>query len=71
MPVKAIIQDETDVTGMANIKNYDDYTFNHSVNVAIYAILLGKRLDSQETSLHLGMAGLFHDIGRRVFQKRS
>jgi HD-GYP domain-containing protein (c-di-GMP phosphodiesterase class II) len=30
--------------GLANIKNYDEYTFNHSVNVAIYAIALGQRV---------------------------
>jgi hypothetical protein len=29
--VNAIIQDESTLLGLANIKNYDDYTFNHSV----------------------------------------
>src|SRR4030042_3046208 len=29
--VNAIIQDESTLLGLANIKNYDEYTFNHSV----------------------------------------
>src|SRR4030042_61143 len=63
--VNAIIQDESTLVGLANIKNYDDYTFNHSVNVAIYAISLGQRAGIPKMILsHLGMAGLFHDMGK-------
>jgi putative nucleotidyltransferase with HDIG domain len=47
------------------MQNYDDYTFNHCVNVAIYAIALGQRIGIPKKHLsHLGMAGLFHDIGK-------
>ncbi len=63
--VNAVMQDESTLLGLANIKNYDEYTFNHSVNVAIYAIALGQRdRDSKKHLSHLGMAGLFHDIGK-------
>ena len=63
--VNTILQDESTLLGLANIKNYDEYTFNHSVNVAIYAIALGQRIGVPEKHLsHLGMAGLFHDIGK-------
>jgi putative nucleotidyltransferase with HDIG domain len=63
--VNAVIQDETTLLGLATIKNYDEYTFNHSVNVAIYAISLGQRIGLPKKHLsHLGMAGLFHDIGK-------
>jgi putative nucleotidyltransferase with HDIG domain len=63
--VNAVMQDESTLLGLANIKNYDDYTFNHSVNVAIYAIALGQRVGVAKKHLsHLGMAGLFHDIGK-------
>ena len=63
--VNAIIQDESTLLGLANIKNYDEYTFNHSVNVAIYAIAVGQRIGIPKKHLsHLGMAGLFHDIGK-------
>lgn len=63
--VKSLMQDESTLLGLANIKNYDEYTFNHSVNVAIYAIALGQRIGLPKKILsHLGMAGLLHDIGK-------
>ena len=68
--VNAIMQDESTLLGLANIKNYDDYTFNHSVNVAIYAIALGQRAGIPKKHLsHLGMAGLFHDMGKTRIPK--
>lgn len=63
--VNSIMQDESALLGLTNIKNYDDYTFNHCVNVSIYAIALGQRIGVPKKHLsHLGMAGLFHDIGK-------
>ena len=68
--VNAIMQDDSTLLGLANIKNYDEYTFNHSVNVAIYAIALGQRIGIPKKHLsHLGMAGLFHDIGKTRIPK--
>lgn len=68
--VNAIMQDDSTLLGLANIKNYDEYTFNHSVNVAIYAIALGQRIGISKKHLsHLGMAGLFHDIGKTKIPK--
>ncbi len=68
--VNAIMQDDSTLLGLANIKNYDEYTFNHSVNVAIYAIALGQRIGIPKKHLsHLGMAGLFHDIGKTKIPK--
>jgi putative nucleotidyltransferase with HDIG domain len=63
--VNAIIQDDSTLLGLANIKNYDEYAFNHSVNVTIYAVALGQRIGIPKKHLsHLAMAGLFHDIGK-------
>ncbi len=68
--VNAILQDDSTLLGLANIKNYDEYTFNHSVNVAIYAIAIGQRIGIPKKHLsHLGMAGLFHDIGKTKIPK--
>jgi putative nucleotidyltransferase with HDIG domain len=68
--VNAIMQDDSTLLGLANIKNYDEYTFNHSVNVAIYAIALGQRIGIPKKHLsHLGMAGLFHDMGKTKIPK--
>ena len=68
--VNAIMRDDSTLLGLANIKNYDEYTFNHSVNVAIYAIALGQRIGIPKKHLsHLGMAGLFHDMGKTRIPK--
>jgi putative nucleotidyltransferase with HDIG domain len=68
--VNAIVQDDSTLLGLANIKNYDEYTFNHCVNVAIYAIALGQRIGVPKKHLsHLGMAGLFHDMGKTRIPK--
>ncbi len=44
---------------------YRDYTlYYHSVNVAILAMAMGVFLEkSRKECLHLGLAGLFHDVG--------
>ncbi len=63
--VNAVLKDDSTLLGLAVIKNYDEYIFNHSVNVAIYAVALGQRLGISKKHLsHLGMAGLFHDVGK-------
>ena len=68
--VNSIMQDESALLGLASIKNYDEYTFNHCVNVAIYAIALGQRIGFPKKHLsHLGMAALFHDIGKTRIPK--
>lgn len=68
--VNLILQDESTLLGLTTIKNYDEYTFNHSVNVAIYAIALGQRIGIPKKDLsHLGLAGLFHDIGKTQIPK--
>lgn len=63
--VDAILKDESTLLGLTTIKNYDDYTYNHCVNVSILAIALGQRLgyDKRELSI-LGFSALFHDIGK-------
>jgi len=65
--VNLLAHDESTLLGLANIKNYDDYTFNHSVNVAIFAVALGQRVGLSRAQLyHLGISGLFHDVGKQA-----
>ncbi|MDU2063890.1 MAG: HD-GYP domain-containing protein [Sporomusaceae bacterium] len=47
------------------INSHDDYTFRHSVNVAVTAGVIGRCLGkSKETIKGLVIAGLLHDIGK-------
>lgn len=50
---------------MADLRESDDYTFSHSVNVAVYSCVMGLGLNMTETELEaLGTAGLLHDLGK-------
>jgi len=47
------------------IKAVDDYTFFHSVNVCVLALILGMRLGLTKKKLkELGIGSLLHDIGK-------
>jgi HD-GYP domain-containing protein (c-di-GMP phosphodiesterase class II) len=61
--VNAVMEDESTLLGLANIKNYDDYTFNHSVNVCVYSLAIGRQLGfSKKILMDLGIAALLHDV---------
>lgn len=52
---------------LVDFKNYDNYTYQHCLNVATLAISTGISLGLGEGMLHdLGMAGLLHDIGKMM-----
>jgi HD-GYP domain-containing protein (c-di-GMP phosphodiesterase class II) len=60
-----IVEDEGFIHGLTNIKNHDEYTLNHSVNVCLLATALGRRLGLSRSELvDLGMAAFFHDLGK-------
>lgn len=53
------------LAGMASIKQHDDYTFNHMVNVCVLAIAFGQRLGlSRQDLAQLGLCALYHDMGK-------
>jgi putative nucleotidyltransferase with HDIG domain len=63
--VDEILEQEQLLLGMTAIKDYDEYTYHHSVNVSILSIALGQRLGLNRKMLtELGMVALFHDIGK-------
>ena len=55
-----------DILGnLSEIQGYDDYTFHHSVNTTILALVLGLASGYSESKLiELGMGVLMHDIGK-------
>ena len=63
--VDQILNEETSIMGLTTIRDYDEYTFVHSVNVCIFSVALGKRIGLSKLQLYdLGLAALFHDIGK-------
>ncbi len=50
---------------MTQLKNRDEYTAQHSMNVCIFAIALGRQINLPEKDLNnVGMCGLMHDMGK-------
>lgn len=63
--VDQVLNNETSLMGLTTIRDYDEYTFTHSVNVAIFAIALGRRIGLSKLQLYdLGLTALMHDIGK-------
>jgi HD-GYP domain-containing protein (c-di-GMP phosphodiesterase class II) len=63
--VDQVLNNESSLMGLTTLRDYDDYTFTHSVNVCIFAVALGRKLGFTKLQLFdLGMAALFHDVGK-------
>lgn len=67
--VNTIIEDLLDqnslMINLSDIRTMDDYTFAHSVNVCILALLTGITLNYSRAALKLlGIGALLHDIGK-------
>lgn len=63
--VDEIMETREVVVNGVDIKRYDSYTFEHSVNVAVLSIMIGVELDYDRQLLRdLGVSALFHDIGK-------
>jgi HD-GYP domain-containing protein (c-di-GMP phosphodiesterase class II) len=63
--VDQLLAEEQLLLSMTAIKDYDEYTYHHSVNVSILSIALGQRLGlSKKVLTELGLTALFHDIGK-------
>ncbi len=62
---------------LSSLKAFDQYTYNHSINVALYGMLIAKWLGMGEEGVKdIVRAGLLHDIGKsqipdEILNKRS
>lgn len=55
---------------MLDIKTYDDYTYFHSVNVAVLSAMMGAACNMNQTELNiLTMGAMLHDVGKRFVEK--
>ncbi len=62
---QAVAQNRTALLALTALKNYDNYTFTHMVNVSILTMGQARGLGIEGTALrHLGLAALMHDIGK-------
>ncbi|MGD0781450.1 MAG: HD domain-containing phosphohydrolase [Candidatus Aminicenantales bacterium] len=60
-----IALDESFLLGLVNLKNFEDYVLNHSVNVCVLSLALGKRIGLTRPELmDLGISAALHDVGK-------
>lgn len=65
--VESVIDDVSPLAAhdMTRLRAHDDYTFCHSVNVAMTAVFIGQRLFLDRSSLrHLALGCILHDVGK-------
>ena len=63
--VDLIMSDDNVLLDLSTIRDYDDYTFTHSINVSILSLCLGHRIGLGKVQLsRLGLSALFHDLGK-------
>ncbi len=62
---QAVSQNRTALLALTTLKNYDNYTFTHMVNVSILTMGQARALGIDGALLReLGLAALMHDIGK-------
>ncbi|MDP4092286.1 MAG: HD-GYP domain-containing protein [Bacillota bacterium] len=63
--VHKVINNETVFMQLTGIRDIDNYTFLHSVDVCIYSVITGKKLGLNKEELNdLGIGAVLHDIGK-------
>lgn len=68
--VDQILDKRNTMLNIIDLKTFDDYTYYHSVNVAVLAISLGVAMGYNSSRLYnLGLGALFHDVGKVFIPK--
>ena len=63
----SILRSPDALTSLTRLKQFDEYTFYHSVNTSALALSVGRHLGYERTSLlQLGTGMLLHDIGKTL-----
>jgi HD-GYP domain-containing protein (c-di-GMP phosphodiesterase class II) len=69
--VDELLANKNMMVNMIDLKCFDNYTYLHSVNVAVLAIVTGISMELDRVTLsRLGLSGILHDIGKVFVDKR-
>jgi HD-GYP domain-containing protein (c-di-GMP phosphodiesterase class II) len=64
--VDQVLSNESSMITMTTLRDFDEYTFTHCVNVSIFSVIIGQRLGLDRLQLYeLGLGALFHDVGKQ------
>jgi HD-GYP domain-containing protein (c-di-GMP phosphodiesterase class II) len=67
--VDNVVENKGAMLELSGLKDYDEYTFFHSVNVTILSIALGSLVSSDRRFLNsLGIGALMHDVGKMTVE---
>lgn len=65
--IDSVFRNESAAAAISKLKAFDEYTYTHCINVSVLAVVLGKKLGYPRERLELiGMAGMFHDVGKAL-----
>lgn len=68
--LSAVITNKGLNVNLMDLKIFDDYTYYHSVNVGVLAVLVGTAMNMNRQVLHsLGVSAMMHDIGKVFIPK--
>ncbi|MFO1390562.1 HD-GYP domain-containing protein [Cellvibrio sp.] len=63
--MESVIRNPDALMWMSKIREQDEYTAEHCLNVCILAMVFGRHLGLSETEIvRLGLCGLLHDVGK-------
>ena len=63
--IEGVVSNKDAMLELAGLKSYDEYTFFHSVNVAILSLAIGAAITGDRRFLSsLGVGALMHDLGK-------
>lgn len=69
--IDSVFRNDSAAAAISKLKAFDEYTYTHCINVSVLAVILGKRLGYSREKLELiGMAGMFHDVGKALIPPR-
>ena len=63
--VNSVLHSPDAMLWVTQLKNKDEYTAQHSMNVCVLSIVLGRQLNLSEKNLNIvGLCGMMHDMGK-------
>lgn len=65
--VNSVLHSPDAMLWLTQLKNKDEYTAQHSMNVCVLAIVLGRHINLSEKNLNIvGLCGMMHDMGKML-----
>lgn len=69
--IEELLDNKNVMVNMIDLKCFDNYTYMHSVNVAVLSIVMGIAMGlDRDTMSRLGLSAILHDIGKVFINKK-